>query len=87
MSEPGMLGNVTQKRHNFHFSFIFLSYLAGAGHVPTPSGVDKLLPQQLFGFRCPCLLRGRLCERILNGKYTFLATYENHEICRYFPRK
>ena len=23
----------------------------------------------------------------LNGKYTFLATYENCEICRYFPRK
>ena len=42
---------------------------------------------RLFGCRCPCLLRGRLCERIWSGKYTFLATYENREICRYFPRK
>ena len=42
---------------------------------------------RLFGCRCPCLLCGRLCERIWSGKYTFLATYENCEICRYFPRK
>ena len=30
------------------------------------------------------MLRGRLCERIWNGKYTFLVTYKNREI--YFPR-
>ena len=78
---------MSQKDHNFHFSFIFVSYLADAGHVLTPSGVDKLLTQQLFGYRCSCLLRSRLCVRIWNGKYTFLATYENREICRYFPRK
>ena len=77
---------MSQKRPNFHFSFIFVNYLAGAGHVPTLLGVDELLPQQLFGCSCPCLLRGRLCD-IWNGKYTFLATYENREICRCFPRK
>ena len=32
-----------QKRLNFHFSFIFVSFLAGARHVPTPSDVDEQL--------------------------------------------
>ena len=62
----GAVSWMSQKRLNFNFSFIFVSYVAGARHVPMPSGVDEQLPQQLFG--CRCLLRGRQCERIWNGQ-------------------
>ena len=50
---------MSQKRLNFHCSFIFVSFLAGARHVPTPSDVDE----QLCTYLSNCLDAGAAgCE-------------------------